>query len=380
MPAKGDITQRLDLDTALDGLRGLDGFADTPDGALERLHVKGLFHDHVRIAGTPYLLRLPRSSQFGLEPVANLAYQSACFARAEPSGCTPALAGVIAPRAGLAYGGLVVAMIDGVAARLPDDMPAIAACLAGIHGVALPPEGDRPPLSVHADPIAGILSFIEHQARFLDRAGLGGDARAQIEEEIAWARDFAARNAGAAQPITLCGTDTHPGNFLIQRPGSGQGGSGQGGSGRAVFVDLEKALYGSPAVDVAHASLYTSTMWDPDCEAVLSRRDVIAFYGAYLALIPEDLARALDPWLLPMRRLTWLRTTTWYAKWRVEAEAWSKGMGVGESTWWRAAAGAPDLVADVGRRIDGFFDPATIAMVRRDWLGPDPISLDRPAG
>ena len=364
----------LDLDAVLAGLRGLDGFTDTALDALEPLHVKGLFHDHVRIVGTPYLLRLPRSSQFGLEPMANLAYQSACFARAEPSRCTPALAGVIAPREGLAYGGLVVAMIEGgVAARLPDDLPAFAACLAGIHGVPLPAEDERPPLAVHADPIAGILTFIEHQARFLDRAGLRADARAQLNEEIAWARDFAARNAGASQPITLCGTDTHPGNFLIQRSGLGQG-------GRAVFVDLEKALYGSPAVDVAHASLYTSTMWDPDCEAVLSRDDVIAFYATYMALIPRDLARALEPWLLPMRRLTWLRTTTWFAKWRVEAEAWSKGMGVGESTWWRAAAGAPDLVADVGRRIDGFFDPATIAMIRREWLGPDPISLDRPAG
>ena len=35
-------------------------------------------------------------------------------------------------------------------------------------------------------------------------------------------------------------------------------------AGRAVFVDLEKALYGSPAVDLAHASIYTSTMWDPE--------------------------------------------------------------------------------------------------------------------
>ena len=366
MPAKGAIGRPLDLDAVLAGLRGVEGFEDTPAGALEPLHVKGLFHDHVRIAGTGHVLRLPRSSQFGLDPAANLAYQSACFARAQPSGCTPALTGVIAPRPGLAYGGLVVALIRGAPARLPLDLPAIASCLVGLHTVALPPEADRAPLAVHADPVAGILGFITEQAGYLDRAGLEEDARAQIREEVAWARRFAARHAGAPQPITLCGTDTHPGNFLIERPGRG----------RAVFVDLEKALYGSPAIDVAHASLYTSTMWDADCEAVLARADVIGFYDAYRARIPAGLGRALEPWLLPMRRLTWLRTTTWFAKWRVEAEAWATGGGAGQSTWWRAAAGAPDLVADIGRRIDGFFDPGTIAMVRSEWGGSDPISLD----
>ena len=366
MSANGAIGRPLDLDAALAGLRRVKGFADTPAGALERLHVKGLFHDHVRIAGTGYVLRLPRSSQFGLDPAANLAYQSACFARAQPSGRTPALAGVIAPRPGLAYGGLVVALVRGTAARLPGDLSAIASCLAGIHAVALPPDGGRAPLAVHADPVAGILGFITEQAAYLDRAGLADDARAQIREEIAWARRFAARHAGAPQPIALCGTDTHPGNFLVERPSTG----------RAVFVDLEKALYGSPAIDVAHASLYTSTMWDPDCEAVLAREDVIGFYDAYRASIPADLARGLEPWLLPMRRLTWLRTTTWFAKWRVEAEAWAKGGEGGQGAWWRAAAGARDLVADIGRRIDGFFDPETVATVRGEWRGPDPISLD----
>ena len=366
MPAKGAIGRPLDLDAALAGLRRVKGFADTPAGALERLHVKGLFHDHVRIAGTGYVLRLPRSSQFGLDPAANLAYQSACFARAQPSGRTPALAGVIAPRPGLAYGGLVVALVRGTAAHLPGDLSAIASCLAGIHAVALPPDGGRAPLAVHADPVAGILGFITEQAAYLDRAGLADDARAQIREEIAWARRFAARHAGAPQPIALCGTDTHPGNFLVERPGTG----------RAVFVDLEKALYGSPAIDVAHASLYTSTMWDPDCEAVLAREDVVGFYDAYRASVPADLAHGLEPWLLPMRRLTWLRTTTWFAKWRVEAEAWAKGGEGGQGAWWRAAAGARDLVADIGRRIDGFFDPETVATVRGEWRGPDPISLD----
>ena len=367
MPAKGATVPGPDLDAALAGLRRVDGFAGTARDALEPMAVKGLFHDHVRVAGTPWLLRLPRASQFELGPADNLDYQEACFAHAAPSGATPALRGRIEPRPGLPWGGLVVAAVDGGPARLPDDLAAMAVCLAGIHALPLPPEGERRPLAVHADPIAGILGFIEPQALYFDRAGVAPSARAQIAEELAWARGFAARRAGASQPLTLCATDTHPGNFLIER--------GDGGT-RAVFVDLEKALYGSPAIDVAHSTLYTSTMWDADCAAALSHDDVRGFYAAWLDAVPPGLAAALRPWLMPMRRLTWLRTMTWFAKWRVEAEArHAGGNGEPESVWWRAAAGAPGLVADIAQRIDGFFRPETVARVREEWLGSGAIDF-----
>ena len=361
MPAKGATAPRLDLDAALAGLRCVDGFAGIARDRLRPMAVKGLFHDHVRIAGTGWLLRLPRASQFELSPADNLDYQEACFAHASASGCTPALGGRIEPREGLPWGGLVVAMADGGPARLPGDLDAMAACLAGIHALPLPPEERRGPLAVHADPIAGILGFIEPQARYFDRAGMARPARAQIAEELAWARGYAARRAGARQPLTLCATDTHPGNFLVARAGGGA---------RAVFVDLEKALYGSPAIDVAHASLYTSTMWDADCAAALTHDDVRGFYAAYLAAVPPGLAAALRPWLMPMRRLTWLRSMTWFAKWRVEAESRHRGApGGADSVWWRAAAAAPGLVADIAARIDGFFEAETVARVREEWLG-----------
>lgn len=367
MPAKGATVSRLDLDAACAGLRLVDGFADTGRERLEPMTVKGLFHDHVRVAGTPWLLRLPRASQFELGPADNLDYQEACFAHAAPSGSTPALRGRIEPRPGLPWGGLVVAAVEGGPARLPGDLAAMAACLAGIHALPLPPQGGRRPLAVHADPIAGILGFIEPQALYFDRAGMMPAARARIAEELAWARGFAARRAGASQPLALCATDTHPGNFLIERGNDGT---------RAVFVDLEKALYGSPAIDVAHSTLYTSTMWDADCAAALSRDDVRGFYAAYLDAVPPGLAAALRPWLMPMRRLTWLRTMTWFAKWRVEAEArHAGGAGEPESVWWRAAAAAPGLVADIAQRIDGFFQPDTVARVREEWLGSGAIDF-----
>ena len=60
-------------------------------------------------------------------------------------------------------------------------------------------------------------------------------------------------------------------------------------------------------------------MWDPEIATVLDPASVEAFYARYLDRVPAPLAEALGPWLAPLRRLTWLRTTTWCAKWRIEA-------------------------------------------------------------
>ncbi len=61
------------------------------------------------------------------------------------------------------------------------------------------------------------------------------------------------------------------------------------------FTDLEKALYGSPAVDLGHATVLTSTLWDIDVQAELSFGDVQNFYAAYLGFLPAVTAAALQP-------------------------------------------------------------------------------------
>ena len=65
---------------------------------LSLLPDKGLAHAHVRLAGTGVLARIPKQSQLNLAPQHNLAYQRACFERAEPSGRTPALRGWLRAR------------------------------------------------------------------------------------------------------------------------------------------------------------------------------------------------------------------------------------------------------------------------------------------
>jgi hypothetical protein len=344
------VTFQPDLDALHAGLKAIRAFADVSRARLEPMRTKGLVHAHVRIRGASSVIRAPRLSHWGFEPAAHIAYQAACFERAAASGRTPRLHGVIAPGPGVPFGALIVDEIVGRAPRVPAETAALAGTLAALHTLPVP-EGDaRAPIPVHDDPVAAIMAVIGAQAAFLPQAGLAPETRRAVEDELGWARRFAAERAGAPHPLALVGTDTHPGNFMVDA------------HGRAVFVDLEKTVYGQPAIDLAHASLYTSTMWDAECAAALSPAEVRAFYAQYLAAVPRGLADALRPWLEPLRRLTWLRTTTWAMRWRV-----LHGAEARES----------DLMASVHARIADYFDPATVAQIRAEWMGAAPLELDQ---
>ena len=339
---------RLEVLAAALAETGRYGAAD-----LQPLRVKGIAHDHLRLTGTGLLVRVPRQSQFALSAEDNLRYQAACFERAHPSGHTPRLDAVIQPRPGLPMGGLVVEEIAGRPMRLPDDLPRSAEALAAIHRLPLPPAPERPPLADHSEAVAGTLGFIERQWAFRDALPLAAGTRAQLEEEVAWARAFAAQ-AKPPQPVTLVATDSHPGNFLVD------------GSGRAVFVDLEKMLYGSPAIDLAHHTLYTSTTWDVDSAGVLSAADTARFHDTYLGALPQALAEAVRPWIPPMRRLTWLRTVTWAIKWR--ALTAPPGPAERRQEDWSATPMPPAYRTHVAARIADFLAPETVARVRSEWI------------
>jgi hypothetical protein len=79
-----------------------------------------------------------------------------------------------------------------------------------------------------------------------------------------------------------------------------------------------KVHVGSPAIDLAHATLATSTVWHLDAGKVLSRAEMQGFYDIYLEKIGKKRAASVQPWLVPMHRLTWLRTTLFMARWRVQ--------------------------------------------------------------
>jgi len=272
-------------------LRPLPATAGIAADDLEKLADKGLAHAHWRIARRGLLLRVPRAGD-----AAAVARQEAAFTRAAPSGHVPRLHARLPATADLPGGALVVEEIDGMPPRLPGDLGAIAAALAAIHGLPLPAIPD--PLPAPADPLAELLATVE---RNLGRARLDPASAAVVAAERDWARGFlrTGRNRLPAAPRALTLADTHPGNFLIRR------------DGRAVFLDLEKAGYGHPAVDLAHATLAVSVAWDADCAAPLSSDDLAAFHAAYFSAGGDQ---ALGPWLIPCRRLVWLRTTAFYAR------------------------------------------------------------------
>jgi thiamine kinase-like enzyme len=311
---------------------------------LTSLPGRGVAHDHFAaegafLDGVPAVLRVPRVSQWGLDPEHLLAYEAAAFARAEPSGVTPRVFGTLPVQPGLALGALAVEFIAGRKPLLPRELPLLAETLARIHSLPVPAE--RAPLLVHADPIAETLKAIREQAAFLREAGLAPTAAAAIKAELATA-ESAALTARPPPALTVSVSDTHPGNFLVAQ-------------GRAVFVDLEKALYGNPAIDLAHATLYTSTMWDPDCAVRLAPAEVGDFHAAYFAAVTPALAAAIRPWVRRLRRLVWLRTLTWCVRWRVlskRAGGWSKERL------------APDHAAHIERTVADYVDPDRIASIR----------------
>jgi len=318
-------------------------------GTPELMPDTGLAHDHVRLGGTGWIARLPKQSQMQLGAAENLAYQAACFERASASGHAPRLAAVLPPSEALPRGGLVVEEIEGRPARLPGDLPAIMAALAAIHGLPVPEAPARPPLLDPADPLTDLLEEIGAQAAYLPAAH--ADTRAIIERHLKALRDLAA--TWARPPQRLISFDAHPGNFLIMP------------SGRAVLVDLEKARYSAPPLDLAHATLYTSTTWDVASHAVLSPHEVAQACHDWLAHLPEAERAAQQSWLLPMRRAMWLWSMTWCAKWRVLSDADAQAGPEGED--WASGKSEAALIAHVKGRVDHYLDPGTASRIDREF-------------
>jgi len=315
------------------------------------LPATGTAHGHVRLKNG-LLARVAYAHEGDASAVGRLRAQAAAFRHLAPAGRTPKLHEVIEPRAGLPGGALVVDFVDGRAPRLPDELGAMAETLARIHALPLPPASS--PVPRQNNPFLETLEAIELNAmRFLDKAVPDRGARAEIAEELRAMRAMSLAPARQAQPLTVALADTHPGNFIVDR------------AGIAWFVDLEKVHVGSPAIDLAHATLPTSTLWHPDVGAVLSRNDVQAFHETYLGRLPKQRSDALRPWIVPMRRLTWLRTTLFMARWRVETRS---PRDPSNPSQWSDAGLDPRMRKHIDARIDQCFSREMIRSVRADWL------------
>ena len=311
---------------------------------------KGLAHWHVRLPGSGLLARVPKQSQMNLPAAENLAYQAACFARAAPSGHVPRLHAVLAPSHHLPRGALLVEEIVGCPARLPHDLPALVQALAAIHALPLPPDAERAPLLNPADPMAALLNEIAQQAQHLDAAKLPAASRAGID--AVWAP----LKAACAQrtrpwPQRLIAFDAHPGNFLLRA------------DGRAVLVDLEKARYGAAALDVAHATLVTSTTWDIDSSCALNPAQVLDAYQLWQQALGAGRAGHPHDWWLA-RSAMWLWSVTWCAKWRACAGQAGRSSSDGED--WSSQHSEQRLAQHVRGRVDTYLSAASVDSVRAE--------------
>lgn len=328
---------------------GVDLLAAIRDG--EALPATGTAHGHVRLRDGR-LARIAYAHEGDPTAAARLQAQAEAFRHLAPAGRTPLLHDVVAPRAGLPGGALIVDFVDGHAPRLPLQLDAMADTLARLHTLPLPPAGS--PIPRQRNPFLETLDLVELSARrFLDRAVPDGRSRAEIADELRLVRGMAPDLAGLPQPLSVALADTHPGNFLVDR------------CGIAWFVDLEKVHVGSAAIDLAHATLPTSTLWHPDVGIELSRADVEGFHDLYLERIGSARAGELLPWLQPMRRLTWLRTTLFMARWRVQTAG---PRDPTDPSQWSDAGLSTSMRDHLRQRIAMAFDRDAIRAVRSEWL------------
>ena len=139
---------------------------------------------------------------------------------------------------------------------------------------------------------------------------------------------------------------------------------------------LRYRLFGNTGLRVSEICLGTMSFGDAwgfgadeaTSHAVLDRDQVEAFHAAWLDAVPGSLASATEPWLCPLRRIMWLWSVTWCAKWRVESRRDVGGEGATEN--WSAELSDDALVAHVAGLVADYLDPETIARVRADWQLP----------
>ena len=124
-------------------------------------------------------------------------------------------------------------------------------------------------------------------------------------------------------------------------------------------MDLEKARYSHPPLDLAHATLYTSTTWDVASRAELTPAQVAGAYAAWQRA--SDLGRSQRRWLVPLRAAMWLWSVTWCAKWRVLSPREAQAGVDGED--WSHQHTAQALVTHVRERVDCYLSTPVVERV-----------------
>jgi len=312
---------------------------------------KGLAHWHARWLGHALVARLPKQSQMGLDPVRNLAYEAACFERAHPSGHTPRLHLTLPPDDGLPWGALLVEEITGTVVHAQHVTHAVMHSLAALHSLPLPTASARTPLLDELAPARGLIDLILAQSVHLSHPAIAAQTRQCVSARLQAVRTELP-TCCAGLPRTLIAFDAHPGNFII-RP-----------SGQAVLVDLEKMRYSLPPLDLAHATLYTSTTWDVDSAFELSTAQVAQAYQVWLHAMGPS-AAPYQKALVPLREAMWLWSISWCAQWLGESDQNAKSQPGGQD--WSTQHSDAALIAHVRARVQDYLSPATVQRVQDEF-------------
>ncbi|MGE0153929.1 MAG: phosphotransferase [Reyranellaceae bacterium] len=352
-----------DFASLLRELHRVPALASLREGDLAPLSSKGTAHGHVAIApeidGRRLVARIAYAFPNDPTAAARLDVQAEAFRRCAPSGVTPRLFAVAPPSAALPGGLLIVDRIDGRVPRLPAELDLMARSLAAIHSLPVPPRDKAAPVPFPDDAILALLRTVETNAPFFDRMAIADAGRSALREELAFARDYAnSATRGQPDPV-LALADTHPGNFLVDA------------QGKAWFVDLEKVHYGAAAIDLAHATLETSTRWDREVNLTLPRDAIVSFHRRYLDLIGVERTARLRPFLLPLRRMTWLRTMAFMARWSVQTDPAYRG---DEPDRWSDLGLSPEMRAHARAAIADLYRPQTVERIRAEWLGGESLA------
>lgn len=313
---------------------------------------KGLAHWHVRLVGTGLLARIPKQSQMGLGPFENLAYEAACFQRGAACGHVPRLDRVIPPSDELPWGALLVEEIIGSPANDPDHVAPIMQALASIHLLPVPVACERMPILNENDPLVGMLRLVLAQSVYIDHPLIPKTSRNTITKRLSALSATIPHICDGLAP-RLITFDAHPGNFLITP------------TGKAVLVDLEKLRYSYPPLDLAHATLYTSTTWDVNASFSLSTAEVARAYEVWMSAA----GAVAEPYLaafVPLRELMWLWSVTWCAKWLTESVKPKHAMGAGGEDWSQANSDA-SLIRHVRSRVDDYLSISTVNQVLAEF-------------
>ncbi|MGE3904936.1 MAG: phosphotransferase [Reyranellaceae bacterium] len=346
-----------DLLPLLRELHRVPALAALREGDLTPLSSKGTAHGHVAIVppidGRNLVVRIAYAFPGDPTAASRLQLQAEAFRRCAPSKVTPRLFDVVLQSGAMPGGLLIVDRIDGRVPRLPAELDLMAHSLAAIHSLPVPAPEQAAPIPFPPDPVVALLQAIEANAPFVDRMQIADEVRRALKDELEFARAHA-RSSGRGIPETVLAlADTHPGNFLVDD------------AGKAWFVDMEKVHYGAAAIDLAHATLETSTRWDRDVDLVLPLQAVASFYRRYLELIGRDRADRLRPCLLPLRRMTWLRTMTFMARWSVQTDPAYAGT---EPDRWSDSGLSPEMRAHARAVIADLYRPRAVQRIRAEWL------------